>query len=195
MILERGAQAVPIPAFDQILNVLPPHLGDPRDASQLSPYPCTIAELCGRFATSAKRHEILRGLLSLRQALFDLGISGFQWVGGSFLEDIEAQNNRDPRDIDVVTFVGKPERSNDLALQITTRNPMLLDRVQTKTHYLVDHFLIPLGMLPHQLVDQSRYWYGLFSHRRDGAWKGMLAIQLIDRGDDAAALATLGGQP
>jgi hypothetical protein len=42
---------MPIPAFDHNL-VLPPHTGDPRDRSDLSPYACTTLELVQRFATS-----------------------------------------------------------------------------------------------------------------------------------------------
>lgn len=99
---------MPIPAFDSILNVLPPHLGDPRDPTHLSPYPCTMGDLCGRFA---------------------------------------------------------------------------------------DHFLVPLGSAPRVLVDLSKYWYGLFSHRRDRVWKGMLAVALADRSDDAAANSALGATP
>jgi hypothetical protein len=52
---------MPIPAFDGILNVLPPHLGDPRNPADHSPYPCTRLELCGRFGTSAERRTILTG--------------------------------------------------------------------------------------------------------------------------------------
>src|SRR4051812_6073428 len=87
------AFAMPIPHFDGILNILPPHLGDPRQIGDLSPYICSVAEFCDRFGTSARRVEILNGLLDLREALFGLGVSGFQWFGGSFVEDIEAQES------------------------------------------------------------------------------------------------------
>jgi len=185
---------MPIPAFDGIHNVLPPHLGNPRDPGDHSPYPCTMVELCGRFATSAKRRTILAGFLSLRDQLFNLGLKGFQWLDGSFLEDIEAQASRNPGDIDVVTFVAEPIDLNDLAA-LTTSNTWLLDRDHTKANYHVDHFLVPMGSAPRILIELSRYWYGLFSHRRDGVWKGMLMVDLSNPDDDAAGKGLLGGTP
>jgi hypothetical protein len=56
---------MPIPAFDGILNILPPHLGDPRQPTELSPFSCTVAELCDRFATTGKRKQIFEGFLNL----------------------------------------------------------------------------------------------------------------------------------
>src|SRR5262245_49215124 len=106
---------MPIPPFDGILNVLPPHLGAPGMVLDLSPYRCTVAEVCDRFAISPARKRILDGLLKLRAELFALGIEGFQWLDGSFVEDIEAQEGRDPGDMDVVTFVANPADSAALA--------------------------------------------------------------------------------
>ena len=185
---------MPIPSFDGILNVLPPHLGNPIEPDQHSPYPCTVLELCERFASSERRRDILAGFLRLREKMFAIGLSGFQWLDGSFLEDIEAQAGRDPGDIDVVTFVARPAQVNDLNDLVTT-NEWLLDRNHTKTEYRVDHFLVALCTQPRRLVDMSRYWYGLFSHRRDGVWKGMLCVELDEQRDDAAARRHLEGSP
>ena len=185
---------MPIPAFDGILNVLPPHLGDPCEPGNHSPYPCTVHELCQRFLTSDRRRAILNGFLGLREELFNLGVRGFQWLDGSFLEDIESQSARDPNDIDVVTFVADPFRLTDLSTLIAA-NGWLVDRNHTKATYLVDHFLVPLGSSPRDLISQSRYWYGLFSHRRDGVWKGMLTVDLNDPSDDVTAAALFGGTP
>lgn len=182
---------MPIPAFDGILNVLPPHLGDPRRREELSPFPCTVAELCDRFATTAKRKQILEGFLHLRAELFDLGIQGFQWLGGSFLEDIEAQERRDPNDIDAVTFVSDPAAPAELEAKLRTK-PELLNRAHVKMAYFVDHFWVPLASSVVDVVDVTRYWYGLFSHRRDRVWKGMLVVDLIDKSDDDTARAALG---
>ena len=186
---------VPIPPFDTILNVLPPHLGDPRLPSDLSPYPCTVVELCNRFATSPKRKSILEGFLNFRQELFNLNLTGFQWIDGSFLEDIEAQEGRDPGDIDVVSFTDSTMDLPALKTHIASSNPHLLQRAHVKATYFVDHFLMPLGSLPVEIVDQTRYWYGLFSHRRDRLWKGMLVIKLVDSADDNAARTILGSKP
>ncbi len=186
---------MPIPAFDGILNVLPPHLGDPSNPADLSPFPCTVAELCDRYATSPKRKSILEGFLNFRQELFKIGLSGFQWLDGSFLEDIESQEGRDPGDIDVVSFTDSAMDLPALKIHIASLNPLLLQRAHVKATYFVDHFLMPLGSRPVLIVDQSRYWYGLFSHRRDGLWKGMLVVKLTDPADDLVARSILGGKP
>lgn len=187
---------MPIPAFDGILNVLPPHLGNPTQPHELSPYPCTTTELCQRFATSAARKSILEGLLNLRAELFLLGIQGFQWLDGSFLEEIETQEGRDPRDIDAVTFIIAPRTIRDIQSAFATRQ-QLLDLAWVKSNYLVDHYLLPLCSDPEVIVDNTRYWYGLFSHRRDPerTWKGMLRVELATAADDDPAWQVLGRGP
>jgi hypothetical protein len=64
-----------------------------------------------------------------------------------------------------------------------------------KANYHIDHFWLPLGLTPVQIVQQTRYWYGLFSHRRDRVWKGMLVVELLNTVDDAAARVELGSKP
>src|SRR5262249_37156534 len=158
-------------------------LGDPRQVAHLSPYACTIAELSARFATTAKRKEIFDGFLNLRAELFTLGIQGFQWLGGSFVEGIEAQERRAPADLRGITFVANPANPVDLGAKLVTK-PELLLRAHVKGAYFIDHFWLPLGSKPVLLVDQTRYWYGLFSHRRDRVWKGMLVVELVEKSDD-----------
>jgi len=109
------------------------------------------------------------------------------------VEDIEAQEGRDPRDIDAVTFVVNPSNPAALAGAIMAGN--LLSRPHVKATYRVDHFWVPLGSSPVLVVDLTRYWCGLFSHRRDRVWKGMLRIELVDKADDDAARAVLGSKP
>jgi hypothetical protein len=186
---------MPIPAFDTILNILPPHLGDPREPAHLSPYVCTVEELCDRFATSAPRKNILEGFLNLRGDMSALGIQGFQWLDGSFLEDIESQEGRSPNDIDVVSFISAPHIPIDLFAIIGPR-PELWKPAQTKAKYSVDHYFVPLGSDPSLLIDTAKYWYGLFSHRRaDGAWKGMATVDLVHPANDAAARMLLASRP
>lgn len=185
---------MPIPAFDSILNILPPHLGDPRFEVFHSPYRCTVTEVCQRFNFSPERLEILKGFLGLRKELFALGLRGFQWLDGSFIEDIETQEGRAPHDVDVVTFVHTPADRN--ALDVLLRgNGWLLDSSHTKANYFSDHFIVPLLGDARQLVSLTRFWYGLFSHRRDSLWKGMLQVELEDPNDDSAATLLLGGGP
>ena len=93
----------PIPPFDHNL-VLPPNLGNPTNPAHLSPYPCTTLDLCERLATTPHRRGILGQFLDFRERLTTEGlINGFQWLDGSFLEDIEVRESRPPKDLDVVT--------------------------------------------------------------------------------------------
>lgn len=181
---------MPIPAFDGILNVLPPHLGNPTGLSGSSPYGATIIELCEQFATTERRKKILSGFLDLRKELITRKLCGFQWIDGSFLENIEVQEERDPNDIDVVTFVANPI-NRDEVYAIIPPSDELLNPKTTKEKYHVDHYLLPLGSEPKILVHLTRYWYGLFSHRRDGVWKGILEIPLEDSSMEEEAKALL----
>jgi hypothetical protein len=184
---------MPIPSFDAN-NVLPPHAGDPRHLAQLSPYPCTATELCQRFATSPDRLLILDGFLRFRELLSQAGfVSGFQWLDGSFLENVEAEANRPPKDLDVVTFYLPADAGFNQ--RVAGAFPNLRDRNQIKTVYRVDHFFLDMARHPVLTVEWTRYWTGLFSHRRDGVWKGMLRIDLNTPAEDTNARAQLPGLP
>jgi hypothetical protein len=176
---------MPIPAFDGILNILPPHLGTNGKVEDLSPYRCTMEELCDRFATSPERSAILIGVLGLRSELWNLNLRGFQWMDGSFVEDIEVQENRAPGDIDIVTFFGATD-GGKLFQERLSRDQSLLQRSHAKATFHADHFWLPLGTDPVSLVEETKYWYGLFSHRRDRTWKGMLQVELSEQDDLAA---------
>lgn len=96
---------MPIPDFDHN-NVIPPHLGNPTEPDKISPYKADILEFCHKFATSPQRIEILKGFVNFRLEANKNGIlCGFQWVDGSFSEDIEKSEQRAPNDIDVVSFI------------------------------------------------------------------------------------------
>lgn len=175
---------MPIPDFDHN-GVLPPHLGLPSEQSQLSPYPATVLEVCEKFGATSERRKILNGWLDLRQALRQLGyVSGFQWLDGSFMEDVEGRRGSAPNDVDVVSFL----------LPAVAHNPdpnliqILANHAAAKQRYKVDHFVVILAWPGHVIVEQSRYWCGLFSHRRtDGVWKGMLKVDLGGQADDDVA--------
>ncbi|MDA1143154.1 MAG: hypothetical protein O3B01_31730 [Planctomycetota bacterium] len=184
---------MPIPPFDQN-NVLPPHLGEPTKRERLSPYPCTTEELCQRFATSARRKTILEGLLGFRKVLSKAGFSsGFQWLDGSFLEQIELLENRPPGDLDIVTFYVPPDTAFNP--DVTQSYPVLIDSGQIRANFHLDHYFVDISHNPHLTVDATRYWTGLFSHRRDGVWKGMLRIELNTVAEDNTAEAFLRSQP
>lgn len=71
----------------------------------------------------------------------------------------------------------------------------LLSTASVKSKYRVDHYWLPLGSSPVNIVENTRYWFGLFSHRRDRVWKGMLCVPLgpIDKDDEAREI--LAGTP
>lgn len=140
-----------------------------------------------RFSTSPERQAILRGFLTYRQALHQMGInSGFQWLDGSFMENVELLEKRQPRDIDVVTFLYTPENFAPSAGDLT-----VFDKSFAKSQYKVDAYLVELNEIsPAQLVEQSAYWYSVWSHRRNHVWKGFLQIDLHPA-EDAAAFALL----
>ncbi|WP_212004826.1 hypothetical protein [Chitinophaga sp. HK235] len=179
----------PIPPFDHN-RVLPPHLGNPTSRADLSPYDCTIVELCNRFATSAERKEILMGLVSFRLRLNSFGVSdGFQWLDGSFVEDIESQEGRAPKDVDVVTFFkGIPLPNQHQLLQVF---PEFGSAYESKQKYKVDHYAVDYGFRPDITVESTRYWIQLFTHNRNGIWKGILKLPLNTPNEDQQALAFL----
>jgi len=178
-----------IPQFNSD-SVLPPHLGDPRRINEISPYPCTSLELCDRLGTSDERTEILYGYLSLREELRKHGMTdGFQWIDGSFLEDVENTEQRAPRDIDVVTFFWSSDPN--FAQDFVTAFPDIVNHAKIKSSFHVDHFTIDAGYSPEVTIEATRYWCGLFSHNRSGIWKGMLRIELNTPTEDTQAVALL----
>jgi len=179
---------VPIPKWNT-QGVLPPiDVANPT-SSYRSPYKVSMTDLVLHFGITDPRREILAGLLQYRAALSAAGIvNGFQWLDGSFLEDIERLEQRAPRDIDVVTFFELPPGRTQQ--DILTQHLPLLDRNQTKAAYHVDAFPVCLGGALDNLVELSTYWYSLWSHRRDMRWKGYLEVSL-DTADDVNAQANL----
>ncbi len=175
----------PIPAFDHNL-VLPPHTGDPRQRGDLSPYPCTTVNLCERFATSPERIAILRGLLGFRERLRTEGlINGYQWLDGSFMEDVETSESRPPNDLDLLTIYWGYD--NAFQTTLVANFPEFADRSLSKTNFLLDHFPIDAGYRPYVTVEQTRYWIQLFTHNRNAVWKGMLRIDINTPTEDADA--------
>lgn len=150
------------------------------------------------FNTSPERQTILAGFLDFRLALQQRGlVHGFQWLDESFLEDVESVERRAPRDLDVVTFYDMPVGQTQRTL--FADNAALFDPKETKHAFRVDAYFVQLdGTAPSVLVRKTAYWYSMWSHRRDGQWKGYLQIDL-GAGEDPAARAALataaGGQP
>ena len=173
------------------VGVLPPVRPEmPGNSPERSPYRVPLAGLVDRFAISPERMAILDGLLRFREKLHELGIvSGFQWLDGSFLEQIKLLESRHPRDMDVVTFFDMPTEENQRSL--LQKAGQLFDQKHLKAIYSIDGYFRVLGQPVDALQVQSiAYWYSMWSHRRDGLWKGFVQVDL-DSAQDADARAVL----
>ena len=182
-----------IPSFT-LSGALPPFTGDnPTSKASMSPYETSMSSIVQRFGTSAERLEIPVGLIRYRQALRDFGFTaGFQWIDGSFVEDVERTRNRAPQDIDLVTFARLTGVSQaELKIKVQQNQGLFLPK-ETRRQYQCDAYLVQLDKEASLLVDDTRYWFGLFSHQRTTSlWKGMLKLDL--QSDDTQALQLLKG--
>jgi hypothetical protein len=176
----KAKSSMPIPPFDNS-GALPPYIGDVRVAQGHSPYRVTVLELAERFSHSADRRLILEGFLRYRAALRAAGFSqGFQWLDGSFTEDIERIEGRSPNDIEVVTF-------SATVLPYTRETIRTLVSPEAKASFWCDGYLVDLSRGAHPSVRAATFWHALWSHRRDRHWKGMLEVDLSPDHDAAAA--------
>jgi hypothetical protein len=149
-----------------------------------------MVDVIQRFGVSLERIAILRGLLSYREKLRSLGlVDGYQWLDGSFVENVEAIRNRPPKDIDIVTFASIPG-TTDEKRALVLANLDIFDSEAAKEAYHCDAYFVDVTVKPLLLVDSTRYWFGLFSHQRETSlWKGMVQVPIIS--DDPAALEVL----
>jgi len=175
-------------------GVIPPF--EPIDPTGVvrSPYIVSLTDVVLRFAVTPERIEIMEGFLRYRQHLHTAGIiAGFQWLDGSFLENVEMIRATPPKDIDVTTFFHLPagKTEDDLVKD----HPVLFNPKETKQQYHTDGFIIYLD--PNDLewcIHWSAYWYGVWSHQRGTyRWKGFVQIDL-DPQADANANVILGDQ-
>lgn len=184
---------MPIPRWN-ISGVVPPSNLYRHDDPDRSPYRTTLAEFIGRFGTTPERRAILGGLLRFRADLHQLGlVRGFQWLDGSFLENIELLEGRSPRDLDLVTFFELSEGQTERGLAAAA--PLLFNRAHVKAQYQIDAFYENLGAPARHLVSRSTYWYSVYGHRRTLMWKGYVQVDLDPVGDAAGAAALLALQP
>lgn len=180
-----SADTVTIPRWSP-QGILPPINSATPTSTDRSPYCVSLIDFVLRFGNTGPRQKIVTGFLNFRGALQATGlVNGFQWIDGSFLENIEMIERREPRDIDVVTFFHSPDGENQETL--LQASPRLFDPLATKEDYRVDAYFVQLNTdMPESLVAQSTYWSSLWSHRRNGQWKGYLQIDLSPTDDQAA---------
>jgi hypothetical protein len=181
------------PAFNGS-GVIPPFVGEnPGQAGGSSPYKTDLATVANRLAANEERKTILKGLLRYRAALRAVGITaGFQLLDGSFTEDCENTRGRPPADLDLVTFAYLPVVPNEV-LEFVAAHVELFDQAAVKAEYKCDAYFVDLAKDSRLVVEDTCYWYGLFSHQRETyLWKGMLKVAL--NADDALVSAMLEGE-
>ena len=178
---------------DWELHVIPPVRPVPPEEQDRpenrSPYEATLLQLVERFATTPERVKLLHDLMDYRQDLYAVGVTeGFQWINGSFVEEVEARDRRGkepkPYDIDVVTFYhqpdGQPNEIHDLFRPSTVR-----------ARYDIDAFNLVMGTpTTNHIVESVAYWYGMWSTRReDQTPKGFVQVNLDPEHDPEARQA------
>ena len=80
-----------------------------------SPYEATLEEFVERFIINHDRAVLIQDSWTIGPALHHEGITrGFQWVNGSFVENVEEwqENAHTPNDIDVITYYYPPGTQN-----------------------------------------------------------------------------------
>jgi hypothetical protein len=163
----------------------------------MSPFKVTVLEFVASFALTRERVRILEGFLEFRRRIHEFGITrGVQWIDGSFVEMNDAV--RAPRDVDVVTFFFRPpDLTERLAWEAAVEaHPEIFEDAQVKPDLKCDAYWVDLSVpAPLYHVDQTRYWFGLFSHRRASQqWKGMLELPLGSLAEDREAATLLRAQ-
>lgn len=160
-------------------GILPPIWpSEDGTSANRSPFFSTSTEVVRIFATSKGRQTILQGLLDYRQALYAAGLAdGFQWLDGSFMEDVENHQRRSPNDIDVVTYLSLP--AGETQRTVMRKAAHLFDHTEVKRRYKVDSYYEILGEpLGERHIKKLSYWYSMWSHSRNQTWKGFVQIAL-----------------
>lgn len=150
-----------------------------------------MREFVERFGTSPERNKIIWGLLSYRASLMSCGLTGFQWLSGSFVEDVESIRGRPPKDVDVVSIINRPVNiaSDEKWVEFLDGEDgvLLTNSEAMKAVFHCDAYVIDMNEPSIDVVNSTRFWFGLFSHQRvTSAWKGMVVVEL-DSVQDAEA--------
>ena len=171
-------------------GIIPPSDPDDPVGTARSPYLVSLLALTARLGNTEARRSLLQGLLDFRAGLHVAGLThGFQWIDGSFAENIEEMAERPPNDIDVVTFFHIPDGHTQGSLLQDFPNLFIPEKA--KDRYGIDAYFVPLNQIPvESVIEYTAYWHSLWSHTREGLWKGYLQVDLSDA-DDAAARVDL----
>ena len=97
-----GDTVLPIPQFDG-RGLLPAFTGTDATSGDRSPYIASMPEFVIRFGNTDHRRMLIRNLLKYRALIANGGFAhGFQMLNGSFVENVEQLEGREPGDIDVL---------------------------------------------------------------------------------------------
>ena len=107
--------------------------------------------------------------------------------------------NRRPNDIDLVTFFHMPPGATSESLWKSNQELFTPQIVKAK-HQTDAYFALLNPLAPDDIVRQTIYWYSLWSHDRNGLWKGFVEVDLAGTEDHQARLALeqlngTGGEP
>jgi Family of unknown function (DUF6932) len=157
-----------------------------------------MTDLVAALGSTNHRKTLLQGLLDYRALLATLGYqTGLQFIDGTFVENVEQREQRDPGDIDVFSFLVRPQRyQQDAQLWQQTGfpewNAEIVDFDRNKLRFGLDTYAVAVDEQgPLRLINATVYWYSLFAHKRvTHDWKGFLWVP-IDAQDDATARAAL----
>lgn len=171
-------------------GVLPPYIFDSEDEDlngKLSPYTCSSLKLCKRFGTTENRINILKKLLLFRKKMHKENIRiGFQWLYGSFVENIEVSQKREPKDLDIITFYRGFSESGIQELKKTF--PEYLSPKSSLKKYNLDHSAFIMDISPEFTVELLMNSMQLCTHTRKGEWKGILRLEINTPEEDETAL-------
>lgn len=191
-----------IPPFTSS-GVLPPYIdANPTVPTKRSPYVTDMFQVVERFCTSIHRAKLLLGLNAYRKHLSEGGfVSGYQWIDGSFVEDVEKTRGRPPSDIDVVTLFNRPikyqvsDGSWEADYQATLHHEYFAT-AHMKPRYSCDTYSIDLDADQASLVDHTMYWGGLFTDIKGSTEKkGIVRIPLPrDQMEFSAISSAIGGK-
>jgi hypothetical protein len=149
-----------------------------------------------QFAPSEKHFEPGRHVAMNRSGLgFAIFCHAAMYVDQSLCQ-INPITFESKRDVDLITFFRRPAlHFHDYAWENFVKKHLnLFLRERTHETYGCDSIFVDLSGPSDYLVGQTRYWFGLFSHKRSGVWKGMLHMPLGQSVDDNDAMQLLNGR-
>jgi hypothetical protein len=186
-----------LPSFD-LRGLLPPFRGSDAASADRAPYQTSMRELVMAFGTSPKRRLLLRKLIDYRALIAARGYTeGVQFIDGSFVENVELTEQRDPGDIDVFSvFRIQPVYKGNLSMwrfnEFSFWKDEIVNRNLNKERFLLDTYGIILeDLTPLEFMMTTIYWYSIFSHQKSTfSWKGFVYV-LLNSADDEQALQAL----